>query len=372
MTTTASATATPDRGTPMTDQTTQTGAPMVSGRRARVVTIGLCVPAAMALAMSASTSYRFAGERLAITDMSERMALCGAAEAAIIALTLHSWGTRSKASAWLAYLFVAVQAMPAFAVSGGTGGIVRTVLGPVLLALMLHKLLGLEMRFSGSQSTGLLASVGREIRERLTARLGIGRRGADSAEIARSRAADRAVSLASRRRLGARAAVRLAVAIDAAQHGLGERDAAAAEASVVARVVRRKSVAGLHGIEARHVWATAAPTGAGQTEPADDHAPAAPAAPSTRLIEPVIYPPADRAALPFQTVPQPVPESFTPQVGPFQEPVNGLSADPIDAARELSRQGLSFQQIGDRLGRSKSWAYRAVTDTVTHANGNTF
>lgn len=251
----------------MTETTTQT-----SAARARAVTIGLCVPAAMALAMSASTSYRFAGERLAITDVSERMALCGAAEAAIIALTLHSWGTRSKASAWLAYLFVAVQAVPAFAVSGGIGGIVRTVLGPVLLALMLHKLLGLEVKFSGEQSGGLFASAGREIRERLTARLGIGRRGADSAAIARSRAADRAVSLASRRRLGTRAAVRLARAVDAAQHGLDPAAAAVAEASVVARVVRRKSVADLHGLEARHVWSpipavTGTPASQGQNVP---------------------------------------------------------------------------------------------------------
>ena len=59
------------------------------------------------------------------------------------------------------------------------------------------------------QSNGLLASIGREIRERLTARLGIGRRGADSAEIARSRAADRAVRLATRRRWGRRAFDRL-------------------------------------------------------------------------------------------------------------------------------------------------------------------
>lgn len=222
--------------------------------RARIVTVGLLVPAAMALSMSASTSFRFAGERLGITDLAERMVLCGTAEAAIIALTLHSWGAKSKASAWLAYCLVAVQAVPAFSVSGGAGGIVRIVLGPILLALMLHKLLGLELKFSGEVSTGLLATAGRELRERLVARLGIGRRGADSAAIARSRAADRAVALASRRRLGKRAAVRLAVAIDAAQHGLNEADAAGAEASIVARVVRRKSVAELHSLTARHVW----------------------------------------------------------------------------------------------------------------------
>lgn len=222
--------------------------------RAQIVTVGLLVPAAMALGLSASTSYRFAQGRLGITDLIERLTLCATVEAAIIALTLHAWGAKSKASAWLAYGLVAVQSIPAFEVSGGAGGVFRIAAGPVLLALLLHKLLGLEMKFSGEQSNGLFAALGREIRERLTALLGIGRRGADSAEIARSRAADRAVRLASARKLGRVAAARLAKAIDAAQHGLNETDAAAAEAAIVARIVRRKSVAELHTLDIQHAW----------------------------------------------------------------------------------------------------------------------
>jgi hypothetical protein len=260
----------------MTEETT-TQTEEVNPTRRKIVTWALSVPAAMSLAMSASTSYRFAAGTLGITDFAERMALCATAEAAIIGLTLHAWGAKSKASAWLAYGFVGVQAVPAFEVSGGLGGIVRIVLGPVMLALMLHKLLGIETKLSGKQSAGLFASAGREIRERLTARLGIGRRGADSAAIARSRAADRAVSLASGRKLGRRKADRLAVAVDAAQHGLGATDAAAAEASVVARVVRRKSVAGLHGIDARHVWST---TPASASVPASGPGSSAPASAS--------------------------------------------------------------------------------------------
>ena len=222
--------------------------------RAQIVTVGLLVPAAMALGLSASTSYRFAQGRLGITDLIERLTLCATVEAAIIALTLHAWGAKSKASAWLAYGLVGVQSIPAFEVSGGAGGVFRIAAGPVLLALLLHKLLGLEMKLSGEKSDGLLASLGREIRERVTALLGIGRRGADSAEIARSRAADRAVRLASRRKLGRIASARLSKAIDAAQHGLNQADAAAAEAAIVARIVRRKSVAELHSLDARHAW----------------------------------------------------------------------------------------------------------------------
>lgn len=329
--------------------------------RARIATAALVVPAVMSLALSASTSYRYAGQHLAITDVVERMALCGVAEALILGFTAHSWATKSKGSAWTAYAIVCVQAVPAFAVSGGTGGIVRIVLGPIALAVTLHRLLGIEAKLSGTVSNGLLASAVREIRERLTARLGIGRRGADSAEIARSRAADRAVRLASRRKLGNRAAARLAVAVDAAQHGLGDADAARAEAAVVARVVRRKSVAGLHGISVRHVWATST-QGASQGATQGPHTGGVPA----------LYPLSQRTVLaPFG----PFPGAFNGQAAPFSATVNTLPdsgpVDPAENAKQMRDQGLSYGQIADRLGRSKSWVHGAVNGTTTGANGST-
>jgi hypothetical protein len=229
--------------------------------RTQAATWGLLVPAALSLAMSADTSYRFLETALQITDETERMVLCGVAEAAIIALTVYAWATRTKGPAYLAYAAVLVQAIPAFTVSGSVGGPVRVVLGPVLLAVLLHLLLGLELRMSGEKSSGLLASALRELRERLVAFLGIGRRGADSAAIARSRAADKAVDLADRvaaakpgKRKRARLAGRLAAQIDAARHGLDEAGAAAAEAAIVARVVRRKSAGSLADIGLRHDW----------------------------------------------------------------------------------------------------------------------
>lgn len=230
--------------------------------RTRAATLGLLVPAALALAMSADTSYRFLETALQITNETERTVLCGVAEAAIIALTVYAWATRTKGPAYLAYAAVLVQAIPAFQVSGGVGGPVRVVLGPVLLAVLLHLLLGLELRMSGEKSNGLLSAAMRELRERLVAFLGIGRRGADSAAIARSRAADRAVDLADRveaARSGSRRHTRLkaqlAAQIDAARHGLSPDEAAEAEAAIVTRVVRRKSVTSLAGIQARHDWA---------------------------------------------------------------------------------------------------------------------
>lgn len=236
----------------------------MSMNRTRAATAGLLVPAALALGMSADTSYRFLGMSLGITGDIERAALCGVAEAAIIALTIYAWATRTKGPAYLAYAAVLVQALPALQVSGSVGGPVRVVLGPVLLAVLLHLLLGLELRMSGRKSDGLLASALRELRERLTSYLGIGRRGDDSAAIARSRAADRAVDLADRvaavKQGGwrhGRLSAKLATAIDAARHGLSPAEAERAEAAIVARIVRRKSVTALATIDVKHDWTTA-------------------------------------------------------------------------------------------------------------------
>ena len=338
--------------------------------RARVVTGALAVPAAMALGLSASTSYRFAADRLDITDLVERLTLCATVEAAIIALTLHAWGARSKASAWLAYGLVAVQAIPAFEVSGGAGGVFRIAAGPVLLALLLHKLLGLEVRFSGEASTGLLASAGREVRERLTALLGIGRRGADSAAIARSRAADRAVKLASRRRLGNRAAARLATAIDAAQYGLSQAEAAVAEAAIVARVVRRRSVADLFGIKDRHVWsaqATAANQGPNASRAASGAAPrmrtqGAPGAGQGAIVLPL--PRRTRSASESQ-----VPGALDALAGKALELDRAniaLGGGPI-SMRSLQRQLSIGQQRATDL---RSWLDQQSAP-VAHVNGST-
>jgi hypothetical protein len=230
--------------------------------RRTVATVGLVVPTLMALGMSADTSFRFLGAVLGIVDPAERGVLTGTAEAAVIALTLYAWATSTRLAARIAYLVVLVQAVPAFEVSGGYGGMVRTALGPVLLVVLLHLLLGLELRMSRVRPSGIVADILREARERLVAYLGIGRRGTDSAAIARSRAADRAVVLADRvaeapekSRKRSRRSARLSAAVDAARHGLDASDARAMEAAIVARVVRRKSVDGLAGISIEYDWA---------------------------------------------------------------------------------------------------------------------
>jgi hypothetical protein len=234
--------------------------------RARLAGFGLAVPGLLALAMSVNSSYRFLGARLGIVAHTERLVLAGTAESAIIAFSVYAWATKSRGPARLALAAVLVQALPAYAIGGGIGGTVRVVIGPVLLAGVLHLLLGLEVRIRGERPDSLLRAAMREARERLAAWLGIGRRGADSAAIARSRAADRAVTLADQlaaARPGGRShrrlVGRLAAAVDQSRYRLDVADADRAERDIVARIIRRKSVDSLARIETRHRWTALPP-----------------------------------------------------------------------------------------------------------------
>jgi hypothetical protein len=260
--------------------------PKSSRSRAKIAVAALLPPSIASLLMSADTSYRFVGDHLGITDETERMVLCGVAEAGILGLTVYAWATRNRGAALAAYALVLVQAFPAYSLGGGVGGTVRVVLGPVLLAFLLHLLLGIEVRLGGELRGGLFRAATREVRERLVASLGLGRRGADSAAIARSRAADRVVRLVGKvegakdggRRQTALVA-RLADALDASVHGLGDRETQEALALLVERVKRRKSVRALARIDADYVWgssALAALAAGGSSVPAgpDDGGPA--------------------------------------------------------------------------------------------------
>ncbi|MBD0739868.1 hypothetical protein [Streptomyces sp. CBMA29] len=225
----------------------------------RAATAGLALPALIALGMSANTSYRYVGEHLGITVVTERGLLTGVAELAVVALVLHAWATKTKASLLFSYGLIALQAIPAFSVSGGGGGVMRVALGPVLAGVLLHFLLSLDA-LHAPKPDGFLNRVWAEIRDRIVSRLGLGARGADSAAIARSRATDKAVRLADELsrvtadRKAARLSVRLSKAVDAAQHGLEGAEAAKAEVRFVERLKRRKSVAGLAAIDGDHEW----------------------------------------------------------------------------------------------------------------------
>lgn len=235
--------------------------------RAKIATKILCVPGLMALGLSALTSFTFMGTHLHIHAAWERGALCAVGEVALISLSVHSWATGKRFSELAALSLVLVQSIGAFEVSPGLGGAVRTALGPGLAALLVHLVLGLDLKRKEARSNTLVRRILREAQARFEARFGLGRLGEDAKEISRSRAADRAVRLAvkldrlpegSLRR--SRVTLKLGRAIDGAQHGLTGIEAAHREGSVVGRVVRLKSVGDLAGLNGDHAWVSPEPS----------------------------------------------------------------------------------------------------------------
>ncbi|MFE9513737.1 hypothetical protein ACFYNU_26030, partial [Streptomyces sp. NPDC006643] len=156
-------------------------------------------------AYSADTSWRFAADYLDMAGTLERAAMFGAAELALFATALmarqnlNSQGTPGLPGS-LVWVITGVQIIPAYAESGPVGGTVRAFVGPVMAAMLWHLAMGIELRLHkpDAASQGLLASLGREARERLLSRLGIAARDRDAAQITRDRATTRAVTLATR------------------------------------------------------------------------------------------------------------------------------------------------------------------------------
>ena len=121
---------------------------------------------------------------------------------------------------------------------------------------------------------------------------------------------------------------------------------------------------------------TAAALAAAKPVPQDPEPVEASVPESLRPLDPVLY------SAPFRPVLVP----FTGQPAPFTAGSNTLTAQggsggavngsvnapesDEQAALRLRRQGLSFAQIAERLGRSKTWAYNvAGAQPVEHANG---
>ncbi|MFD6989361.1 hypothetical protein [Streptomyces sp. NPDC059943] len=156
-------------------------------------------------AYSADTSWRFAADYLDMAGTVERAMMFGAAELALFATALMARQNLSTQGApglpgSLVWVITGVQIIPAYAESGPVGGTVRAFVGPVMAAMLWHLAMGIELRLHkpDATSTGLLATLGREARERLLSRLGIAARDRDAAQITRDRATARAVTLATR------------------------------------------------------------------------------------------------------------------------------------------------------------------------------
>ncbi|MFF9554572.1 hypothetical protein ACF1DY_01890 [Streptomyces albus] len=168
------------------------------------------VGAAVCTAYSADTSWRFAEHRLGMADTTERLFMFGAAELALLACALLARASKRTTATdgrsgspgvpgVLVWVLTGVQIVPAFAESGPVGGLVRAVVGPVMAGLLWHHAMGLEIRLArpGALSSGLLAQIGRELRERLLSRLGLAQRDRTAEQISRDRAMHKAVRLAA-------------------------------------------------------------------------------------------------------------------------------------------------------------------------------
>ncbi|MFJ6752218.1 hypothetical protein ACIQNI_29150 [Streptomyces sp. NPDC091266] len=156
-------------------------------------------------AYSADTSWRFAADYLDVAGTAERIGMFAAAEIGLFATALIARQNLTTQGApglsgTLVWVITSVQVVPAYAESGLVGGTVRAFVGPIMAAMLWHQAMGIELRLRtpGAASHGLIATLGREVRERLLSRIGLAVRDRDAAQISRDRATARAVALAAR------------------------------------------------------------------------------------------------------------------------------------------------------------------------------
>ncbi|MEB3065510.1 hypothetical protein [[Mycobacterium] zoologicum] len=174
-------------------------------QRPPLVAFACYAVAVVSLLVSLNTSWRFfdsvlhiptaGGERLVMFAVGElALVVCGAG----MAVNVHCHG-RPGAFRLIVWAMCAAMAYMAWAESTPQEAIGRILLGPLLGTVMLHLGLGLELRARHHQ-TGTLGRIGRELRERGLARIGLADDGRDAAQRIRDRKAARAAALARPRR----------------------------------------------------------------------------------------------------------------------------------------------------------------------------
>ncbi|WP_371791335.1 hypothetical protein OG285_16050 [Streptomyces sp. NBC_01471] len=154
-------------------------------------------------AYSADTSWRFAGDYLAMTSSVERAFMFAIAELALFATALmarQNLNGPARAPGLpgvLVWMITAVQLIPPYAEFGPVGGTVRALIGPVMAAMLWHLAMGIELRHRtpDAASRSFAAILARQAREHLLARLSIADQDADAARIIRERALSDAVTL---------------------------------------------------------------------------------------------------------------------------------------------------------------------------------
>lgn len=252
-------------------------------RRTLIGFTGMSAVVLLGFGMSASTSIVFAEARLHMVapwTLTVGLAL----EGIVLGLTLYSWAFEDKGTARAAYLLVIAQAIGALEVvrfqNEDIGTAAVRIVGPVMLAYGLHKMLGLETKLKKIEikSDGLLARWWRDRLKRLESKLGIGSRGADAEAISRRNAQDKLIALATlgkpwymSKRTYEKA---LMSAGDAAFHGLDDTlDQLGTEMRITTRIDRMGAFKALPGraetYTLRALRPAAAPQGAPTVAPDD-------------------------------------------------------------------------------------------------------
>lgn len=165
--------------------------------------------AIVATLVSTNNSWRFFGDHLGMTSPVERSVTFAVGEIALFACALlarenllaehEDPGTPATAGTpgVLVWVISGAACVPAFAEGHGLAGvIVRCLFGPLGAAVLWHQALGVELRAArGEGSGGMLATIARQVRERVMARLGMAEADRDAVRIAHDRAIARAVEL---------------------------------------------------------------------------------------------------------------------------------------------------------------------------------
>ncbi|MFB6813096.1 hypothetical protein ACFCV8_00915 [Streptomyces sp. NPDC056347] len=220
-------------------------------RRSVIGFLGMGLVVVAGLALSTNTSARFAEKRLHL-ESPWHMTVGLVLEAIVLGLSLYAWAFNDKGTTRAAYFLVFVQAVGAVEVvrqeNEDLGTALVRIVGPVMLAYGLHKLLGLEAKLGKVEirPDGLLARAWRDRLKRLESRLGIGSRGASAEAISRRTAQDKLVALVTLgkpRIMGQRTYEKaLMRAGDASFHGLTDTlDEYGVELRITTRIDRMKA-----------------------------------------------------------------------------------------------------------------------------------
>ncbi|MEU7331394.1 hypothetical protein [Streptomyces parvus] len=297
---------------------------VITWRATRTLTLPVTAATTGALvctAYSADTSWRFAGSHLGMVDDTERIIMFAAGEVALLACAIMARATKRATATQdsagspgtpgvLVWVITGVQVIACYSTSGLVGGTVRAVIGPVMAGLLWHLAMGLEIRVArpAALSTGLLALIGRELRERLLSYLGLATRDRTAAQITRDRATARAVRLASRNLRTPLGRHRLAAAV--------ARSGAATDPEQRDRLMRqlaaRRSASELHTVTITSPWQAPATTAVERVAPPDTEVPALPATapapviPRSARLLPVFCKRSIRPTLPAAPAPAPV------------------------------------------------------------------